>query len=126
MSDEQLSDFDVFQEALKSEEFRRRFTEVDQLESQYEIESLCPAVGQRYTYTQANGDEMTIPDMQRQTLREALVKSGFHDEQMQEFAVAPSFELGDVLSRARTLAAQPEHPDAKIADEVVAMIRRFK
>jgi hypothetical protein len=124
MSDERMSDFDVFQKALTSEEFRRRLTEVDQLELQYEIESLCPAVRQRYTQT--NGEEvMTKQDMQRQTLRDALAKSGFHDEQMKQFAESPSFELGDVLSRAKTLAAQPEHPDVRIAGDIVVMIRNF-
>jgi hypothetical protein len=123
MSGEQPEVVDVFYDALRNESFRRRLTEYDELESIYDLRSF-------YGFNQSpcereGGVVMTISDMQRQTVRDALVKSKFHDEQMQQFAEAPSFELGDVLSRAEALAAQPEHPDAKIAGDIIVMIRNF-
>jgi hypothetical protein len=124
MSKEQPAVVDVFCDALRNESFRRRLTEYDELESLYDQQSFY---GEHQAPCKREGGEaMTISDRQRQTLRETLAKSGFHDEQMQEFAGAPSFEFGEVLSRARALAVQSEHPDAKIAAEIVAMIRRFK
>jgi hypothetical protein len=130
MSDERFRGFDILHEALKDEHFRRRLAEADklaetnELELLYEEQSLYPAGWPLHIRT--DGEEMTIPDQQRQTVREAIKKSAFHDQEMQDFAGAPSFELGDVLNRAKKLASDPDQPDTSVAADIVALIRGFK
>lgn len=126
MSDENSSGVDLFHAALANEAFISWLTAFDQLESSDSADQSC--IDGRIGRDLTNGDSgMTINDIQRQKLQQALKENAFEDPIMRGFAEAASFELGDVLARARKLAGgDPAQHDTSLAGDIVVMIRGFK
>lgn len=104
------------------EGFRNRLAEWIEVES-----LLGDPVDPIDTMKQRDGVDMTQSDRQRETVHEALVRLKFQDRDMRFYADAPSFELGDVLNRAKEIVTSTDalpHDKAAAAD-IVRMIRGF-
>lgn len=132
MSDGRFCGFDALHEALEDEDFRRRLTEADKQAERLTSWNRSMKIS-RPTWPswplriRTDGENMTIADTQRQTVRLAIQKSAFEDPVMREFGEANSFELGEVLARARKLGGgDPRLHDTSVAQDIIVLIRGFK